>query len=376
MTTIFTRWFKRNFSSPATIVLSMLLIVGFVIVLTVGDILAPILWALVFAYLLEWVVSALNRQGLRRIWSVLTVFAGFIGLVLVVVFGLIPLVWRQGSRLVLEFPNIMTKLRETIMELPEKYPKLVSIEQVNAFYSSLNTELARWGEAILSASVSSLMSVATLLVYIILVPLLVFFFLKDRNTIIGWCTQWLPQERHLAETVWSEVNQQIGNYIRGKVLEIVIVGTVSYIAFLIMGLNYALLLGVCVGLSVLIPYIGAALVTIPVALIAFFQWGFTHDFYILLVVYLIIQILDGNLLVPLIFSEAVNLHPVAIIGSILLFGGLWGFWGVFFAIPLAILINAVLSALKGHKIQLEKEVQEEELGEQKVLDSPEPTKES
>lgn len=376
MTTIFTRWFRRNFSSPATIVLSMLLIVGFFVILTVGDILAPILWALVFAYLLEWVVSALQQKRVPRLWSVIIVFAGFIGMALIVFFGLIPLVWKQGVKLVAELPNIMTKVRESILELPEKYPNFVSTEQVSAIFSSLNSELANWGEAILSASVESLMSIATVMVYIILVPLLVFFFLKDRNTIIGWCTQWLPQERHLAESVWSEVNRQIGNYIRGKVLEIVIVGTTSYIAFLIMGLNYALLLGVCVGLSVLIPYIGAALVTIPVALIAFFQWGFTHDFYIMLTIYLIIQILDGNLLVPLIFSEAVNLHPVAIIGSILLFGGLWGFWGVFFAIPLAILVNAVLSALKGHKIQLEKEEQEEELGEQKVLGSPEPTEES
>ncbi len=372
MTTIFTRWFKRNFSSPATIVLSMLLIVGFVIILTVGDILAPILWALVFAYLLESVVSVMRKKGVPRIWAVLVVFAGFIGLALVTLFGLIPLVWEQGAKLFAELPNIMTKVRESILELPEKYPNFVSTEQVSAFFASLNNELANWGEAILTGTVSSLMSVATLMVYIILVPLLVFFFLKDRRQIISWCTQWLPQERHLAEAVWSEVNQQIGNYIRGKVLEIVIVGTSSYIAFLIMGLNYALLLGVCVGLSVLIPYIGAALVTIPVALIAFFQWGFTHDFYILMIVYLIIQILDGNLLVPLIFSEAVNLHPVAIIGSILLFGGLWGFWGVFFAIPLAILVNAVLSALKGHKLQLNDEGQSNESPVQKSLEAPEP----
>ena len=375
MATIFTRWFKRNFSSPATIVLSMLLIVGFFIILTVGDILAPILWALVFAYLLESVVSVMRKKGVPRIWAVLVVFAGFIGLALVILFGLIPLVWEQGAKLFAELPNIMTKVRESILELPEKYPNFVSTEQVSAFFASLNNELAKWGEAILTGTVSSLMSVATLMVYIILVPLLVFFFLKDRRQIISWCTQWLPQERHLAEAVWSEVNQQIGNYIRGKVLEIVIVGTTSYIAFLIMGLNYALLLGVCVGLSVLIPYIGAALVTIPVALIAFFQWGFTHDFYILMIVYLIIQILDGNLLVPLIFSEAVNLHPVAIIGSILLFGGLWGFWGVFFAIPLAILVNAVLSALKGHKLQLDSDQQNTGNPVQKSLEAPAPSEE-
>lgn len=98
------------------------------------------------------------------------------------------------------------------------------------------------------------------------------------------------------------------------------------------------------GFSVLIPYIGAAAVTVPVAMVALFQWGLTPEFTWLMVAYLVIQALDGNLLVPLLFSEAVNLHPVAIIVAVLVFGGLWGFWGVFFAIPLATLVKAVLNA--------------------------------
>jgi putative permease len=79
-------------------------------------------------------------------------------------------------------------------------------------------------------------------------------------------------------------------------------------------------------------------------MVAFFQWGGGSEFMTLIVVYAIIQALDGNVLVPLLFSEAVNLHPTAIILAVLIFGGLWGLWGVFFAIPLATLIKAVLSA--------------------------------
>ncbi len=349
MTSIFTRWFKRNFSSPATIVLSMLLLLGFVFILTLGDILAPILWALVIAYLLEWVVSAVEKRGIKRIWAVMGVFVGFVTLALLIVLGLVPLIWKQGSLLVSELPSIGAKAKQAILELPEKYPTMVSTEQVNDILTNIGTELGALGQSLLSASVSSLVGVASLLIYIVLVPLLVFFFLKDRNLLLGWIGQWLPQERQLAETVWSEVNRQIGNYIRGKVMEIIIVGLVSYITFAILGLNYALLLGVLVGFSVLIPYVGAALVTIPVLLIGFFQWGFSQPFYILAIAYFVIQILDGNVLVPLLFSEAVSLHPVAIIGAILLFGGLWGFWGVFFAIPLAILVNAVLDAVREHK---------------------------
>ena len=85
-------------------------------------------------------------------------------------------------------------------------------------------------------------------------------------------------------------------------------------------------------------------VTVPVCLIALFQWGWSDQFIYLMAVYGIIQTLDGNVLVPLLFSEAVSLHPVAIICAVLLFGGLWGFWGVFFAIPLATLFKAVLDA--------------------------------
>ena len=140
------------------------------------------------------------------------------------------------------------------------------------------------------------------------------------------------------------MNLQIANYIRGKAIEILICAVVSYAVFAALGLNYAALMAMLVGVSVVVPYIGATVVTIPIALIGIFQWGLGDQFFYLMVAYAIIQTLDGNVLVPLLFSEAVNLHPVAIICAVLLFGGLWGFWGVFFAIPLATLFKAVLYA--------------------------------
>jgi putative permease len=184
----------------------------------------------------------------------------------------------------------------------------------------------------------------TLMVYIILVPVLAFFFLKDKEHILGWFSLRMPADRHLAEQVWHDVNLQVSNYVRGKVWEIVIVGAVTYATFSIMGLQYALLLATMVGFSVIIPYIGAAVATLPIAVIAWFQWGWSADFAWIIVAYGIIQALDGNLLVPLLFSEVVNLHPVAIIIAVLFFGGIWGFWGVFFAIPLATLVQAVMNA--------------------------------
>ncbi len=196
----------------------------------------------------------------------------------------------------------------------------------------------------MSASLSSLINVVAILIYAILVPLMVFFMLKDKQILMGGLRRFLPRNRTLVNRVWVEMNEQILNYIRGKVIEILIVGVISYVAFAMLGLRYSVLLAVAVGFSVLIPYIGAAAVTVPVAMVALFQWGLTPEFTWLMVVYTVIQVLTGNVLEPILFSEALNLHPVAIIIAVLVFGGLWGFWGVFFAIPLATLVKAVLNA--------------------------------
>ena len=183
-----------------------------------------------------------------------------------------------------------------------------------------------------------------LTVVLVLVPLLVFFFLKDKELILAWIHGFLPHDHTLAQQVWREVDRQMGNYVRGKFLEILVVWVATYLGFAYMSLQFAMLLALMVGLSVIVPYIGAVVVTVPVALVAFFQWGWSSEFLWLLGVYLIIQGLDGNVLVPLLFSEVVDLHPIAIIVAVLVFGGLWSFWGVFFAIPLATVVQSILKA--------------------------------
>ncbi len=337
-------WLQRSLSDPQVVILALLLAFGFAVVLTLGDMLTPVLAGLVIAYLLEGVVASLERRGLYRFPSVLVVFSLFLAFLVFVIFGLLPLLSSQLSQLVQELPRMIARGQESLMQLPERYPHFISEEQVRQLITTLRGELGVWGQKVLTLSLASVVGLITLMVYLVLLPLLVFFFLKDKRRIIDWAIGYLPRNRGLSVRVWVDVDRQIGNYVRGKFWEIVIVWWASYITFSLMGLNYAMLLGLSVGLSVIIPYIGAVVVTIPVALIAYFQWGFTAEFGWLMLAYGIIQAIDGNVLVPLIFSEAVNLHPVAIIVAVLVFGGLWGFWGVFFAIPLATLVQAVLVA--------------------------------
>ena len=344
MVNIFRGWLQRYLSDYEAVVLLLILLIGFAIVLTMGSMLAPAFAALVLAFLMQGAVNWLVRKGASHIIAVNLVFALFITLLLLLLFVIFPLIWNQITHLINAIPGMVREGQALLKSLPELYPGYVSVEHIVIVVDAINGKLADLGQLALSFSLSKLPGAAALLVYLVLVPILIFFFLKDKELLIKWLGSLLPDRRRLIDQVADEMNGQIANYIRGKAIEIIIVGGVSFLAFAILGLNYSALLAIMVGISVVVPYIGATVVTIPVAIIGFFQWGASDQFAILLVAYFIIQALDGNVLVPLLFSEAVNLHPVAIIIAVLVFGGFWGFWGVFFAIPLATLLKAVMNA--------------------------------
>ncbi|MFA3792288.1 AI-2E family transporter [Aliiglaciecola sp. SL4] len=338
------RWYKRKFSDPDSLMLLMLLIFVSVLFAIWGDILMPVIVAAVIAYLLDWPLMQLMKLGINRMYATTIIVLAFIAVCILTFIGLVPVITQQSVNLIKETPQIWNKGQEWLLTLPDLYPNFIQIYHIQNVLEEINQKIVQVGETLISASFSSLADLGAILIYLILVPLMLFFMLKDKNLLIDNLMRILPNERRLIKQVSSEMNLQIANYIRGKVIEIIIVGAVSSITFALMDLRYAVLLGVLVGFSVLIPYIGAAVVTLPIAIVALFQWGVTSDFWYLMAAYAIIQALDGNVLVPILFSEAVSLHPIYIIVAVLFFGGLWGFWGVFFAIPLATLVKAVINA--------------------------------
>lgn len=337
-------WYQRHFSDPQVVTLSLFLLVGFAIVIFAGQILAPLLASIVIAYLLDGAVALLEKSRSPRIVALALVFSIFLALLLLLLFVFIPVVSKQITQFFKDLPNMISQGQQLLMQLPERFPNLINEEQVSEIISTIRSEVIAFGQDLITRPLASVVGLITILVYLILVPLLVFFLLKDKAIILRWMEGFLPADRALTNEVWFEVNQKIASYVRGKVVEILIVMSFTYITFSFLGLQYALLLSVLVGLSVIIPYAGAAVVTIPVAFVAYAQWGLSGELFYVLLAYTIIQFLDGNVLVPLLFSEVVNLHPVAIIAAVLFFGGLWGLWGVFFAIPLATLVNAVINA--------------------------------
>lgn len=337
-------WVKCNFSNPEAIALLFTIVIAIIFIDLFGRFLLPVLISIIIAYLLLSVVRLLECWRFPHLLAVLIVYLIFLGLFLLILFGLLPLIWKQLASVVHQLPTAFTKSQAWINELMQHYPKLLPSNPLQHASVFLKTQSVKIGQFVLQYSLASIPGIIEAVLYLVLIPLLVFFFLKDGKMITAWLSKYLPRQRGLLQVVWLEVNEKIGVYVKGRVVEIIIVGVVSVTTFELLGLQYAILLGTLVGASVIVPYIGAIVVTIPIVIASLMQWGFSANFIYLMIAYLLIITLDGNLLVPILFSETMDIHPIVIILSVLVFGGIWGFWGVFFAIPLATLVKAILNA--------------------------------
>jgi putative permease len=337
-------WVHRYLGDEEAVLLALLIVAVLGAIIGFANVMGPLLAALVLAFLLQGIVARLERLRIPHILAVWLAFLGFMGLLFASAVVLFPILVQQTTNLVSELPVMIRHGHAAVLLLPERYPHLISQAQLEQVIQYVTGEATGFAEAVLSFFVSRLSNLVGLLVYLVLVPLMVFFMLKDSRELIAQLTGLLPRERPVMHEVWREMDIQMANYVGGKVIQILIVAVVSYIVFVWLGLHYAALLALVVGVSVIVPYIGATVATVPVLLVGYVQLGWGSDFFILMLAYGLIQFLDGNVLVPILFSDAVNLHPVAIILAVLLFGGLWGLWGVFFAIPLATLIKALYGA--------------------------------
>ncbi|SVB99058.1 uncharacterized protein METZ01_LOCUS251912, partial [marine metagenome] len=333
--------FRKIFSNEESLVFALLLGLAFFVLYFLGNILTPFLISIIFAYLLVGMQSRLEKYGLGKSLSLILTYTFFLLIGIALMIWLIPLVSQQLQSLIVEIPKWLNAFMFFVQDIPTKYPDLVSSDQIATFLQTASSQITSISQDFLKASISGIQNTLLVAINLILLPILVFFFLFDRKSIIAGFLSVLPKERTMLKQVWVEMDEQLSNYSRGKVIEIIIVGSVAALLFIYFGLQYVALLSVLVGLSVLIPFLGAFIVTLPVAAVGLLQFNLTFDFWLLMGSYLALQILDGYLLVPLLFSDAVKLHPVAIILAVFVFGGLFGIWGVFFAIPIATLIKAI-----------------------------------
>lgn len=362
MISLFKNWYLRHFSTPGTIEFALVLLCIFLIVYYFMWLVGPLVVALCIAYCLDGVVRFLTRKCYmsRTVASSVTMLF-FIGLSVSILVFVVPKLLQQGSQFYqtlqsISAQNISTEKGEDfdsivtsnilpfVENLPDPLPSMMTEGEIKELVNKARLALISNVSNIFNNQIMpSVVNVMSFLVYLVIVPIFTFLMLSNKSQLQSrFVTYILPSNQRIIHEFWPQLTKQIEGYMRGKLIHITIVSIVNTVAFISFGLHYAILLGIGVGLSVVIPYVGAVIITIPILLVSVFQFGFGYTLVWLLVVYIIIQLLDSNVLTPMLFSKAMNLDAFSILASILIFGGLWGFWGVFFSIPLATFIRTII----------------------------------
>ena len=272
------QWYEENFTDPNQVSLALIVIFSVLITYILIQTISPILVAIVLAYMLEGLVQNLMKTAhIVRNISVILVFFIFLILSVITLFMLIPLLLDQLTLFVKSLPEIFDKSKNLILGMYDQN-EYIPKDYIDSIFLGLQGETSKLGNSIFAFSLASAGGLFAIIVYTILVPIMIFFMLFDKDAINGWISKFFPKKLELTQKAYSELNLKIGNYIRCKFIEIIIVWIASFILFISLGLNYSLLLSFLCGVSVIIPYVGMIAVTIPIVLVAYFQWGSHQNF--------------------------------------------------------------------------------------------------
>lgn len=336
-----TDWRKR-IREPRSWVLVGLVVFALVVLVWFSGALVPFFAAGVVAYLLDPLVLRLGRWRVPRLLAIVLVMLGTFLLVALIIFSIVPTVVEQLNSLANQIPSLITKANIWIGEMQAEYPQYFPGTTAFEFFDSLSLQV----ESLLGGLVTVLLAWArgTIggMVNVVIVAFLVFFILKDKEHIWGYIVRLIPGlQNATVRTVLADIDRQMGKFIKGKFIVVFLLFLLSTAVYWVIGLDFFLLLGILTGLSTFIPYVGAIAVGIPVVVVGLIQWGLSGGIGTLFA-YLVIQTVDANYLTPVIIGRETNIHPIAIILAILICGSLWGFWGVFFAVPAAVVVKSIL----------------------------------
>ena len=337
-----TDW-RKKIREPRIWVLIALSIFALVVLVWFSGALFPLFAAGVVGYLLDPLVVRLERWRVPRLLATILVMLGSVLLLALIIFSIVPTVVEQLNSLANQIPGVIIKIEIWIGEMQAKYPEFFPGTTAFEFFDSLSLQLENLMGRLITVLLTWAGGTIGGTVNAIIVGFFVFFILKDKEQVWGYIVKLLPGLLHHTVTdVLADIDRQMGRFIKGKFIVVFLLFLLSTAVFWIIGLKYFLLLGILTGISTFIPYVGAIVVGIPVVAAGFIQWGTVAAAGWTLLAYIGIQSVDGYYLTPVIIGKETNIHPTAIIMAILICGSLWGFWGVFFAVPAAVIVKSIL----------------------------------
>ncbi|NWL88777.1 MULTISPECIES: AI-2E family transporter [unclassified Paenibacillus] len=311
-------------------------------------VLLPVLLTGAIYYLLNPLVDWLERKGLKRVYTIAALYLLIIGLLTIVIVSVIPLLQEQIIRLIDNFPRYS-------YEVQLQFESVIGSDFFHQFQSTTGFDPSTIGDTfsqqattILNSAWSSiggfLGTIKDVILAIATVPFILFYLLKDGKKLPQYILRFVPiRLRQSTHTVMTEMNGQISHYIRGQIIVSFCIGILMYIGFLIIGLDYSLILALIASCTSIVPYLGPAIAITPALIIA----SVTSPFMLLklIVVWTVVQLIEGKFISPQIMGKTLRVHPITIIFVILTAGNLFGFFGILLAVPGYAVLKVVVTHL-------------------------------
>lgn len=301
-----------------------------------GVIMLPIILAAVFYYLLNPIVDYFEARKVNRVVSISVLFAIILALIIWGLAVAIPNMVTQGEKFAANFPDYVESGEKHITSLlgDERFKQFrPQIEKAVTSFSDNLIEISKNLSTTLVNSTSSFLSTATsVIISLMIFPFILFYLLRDGKSLNKYITNMLPNAwRNDTSTVLTQVNLQLSSYVRGQLIVAATVAIMFSIMFSIIGLKYAVVIGIAAGFLNLIPYLGSFLAMIPAFIIALVAGPLM--FLKVAIVFVIEQTIEGRFVSPLVLGSKLNIHPITILFVLLTSGKIFGFWGVLIGIP-------------------------------------------
>lgn len=316
------------------------------LIIILSTVIAPVILAIIAYYLFNPLINWLEKHKVKRIWGIILLLLAIIALITGLMVIIVPVIREQVISFVENFPRYVDTLSSafnrwsadsifgtTINSSAQWFNEFIS-DVPRKIVDNLNTTTNS-----ISNVVSTVSSVVTTLV---MFPIITFFLLKDDQRFVEYTVKIVPPKfRRDYITVFTTINEQVGSYIKGQLIVSLCIGILMYIGFMIIGLEYAAILALVAAFTCVIPFIGPTIAIIPALIIALIDSPFM--LLKLLLVWIVVQTLEGHLVSPNIMGKSLKIHPLTIIISLLVMGELLGVAGLILGIPLYAIIKVIVS---------------------------------
>jgi len=313
----------------------------------------PFFVAFALAYLLDPLVDRMEKWKLSRTLSVVSLMAAFFALMLGAGLLVFPMLRVQAENLAKNLPGYIEVVQNWLRPVLEK---IAGLDQAK-IQDLLNEGMARFGEVPLKIltfvssflwdSLSNLFDMILMAANLVIIPVVMFYLLRDYDRIIDKILALIPPrfKDAIVDTV-SEVDRVLANFVRGQLMVAFLMGTLYSLGLFAVGTPMSLFIGFLAGLANLVPYLGVIVGFVPAAVLTYLQVQELTPILWVMGVFGVVQMLEGLVITPRILGENIGLHPVAVMFAVLLGGELFGLTGIILGVPVVAVLNVLIRRIK------------------------------